>query len=63
MEHSNEKITNWKMYNQALKQRGSVTFGIDDAAIKNWHNDKLTDRRRRSNTYSDSYSIDDKRHI
>lgn len=51
---SKGKITNWKAYNQALKQRGSLTFWMDDAAIKGWHNDKLTGRRGRSNTYSDS---------
>lgn len=54
MGHSKGKITNWKEYNQALKQRGSLTFWMDDAAIRHWHNDKLTGRRGRSNTYSDS---------
>jgi len=54
MRHSKGKISNWKMYHQALKQRGSLTFWVDDVAIKNWHNDKQTGRRGRSNTYSDS---------
>lgn len=54
MGHSKGKITNWQAYNQALKQRGSLTFWMDDAAIRHWHNDKLTGRRGRSNTYSDS---------
>lgn len=48
------KITNWKQYNQALTQRGSLTFWLDDAAIKNWYNQHPSGRRGRSNTYSDS---------
>ncbi|PYE54010.1 hypothetical protein C8J23_15315 [Shewanella chilikensis] len=32
------KITNWKQYNQALTQRGSLTFWMDDAVIKYWYN-------------------------
>lgn len=31
------KISNWKQYNQALINRGSITFWIDDAAVKSWH--------------------------
>ncbi|MBE4120839.1 IS5/IS1182 family transposase, partial [Vibrio parahaemolyticus] len=27
------KITNWKQYNQALINRGSLTFWIDEEAI------------------------------
>lgn len=47
-------ITNWKQYNHALTQRGSLTFWMDDAAIKQWYNQQATGRRGRSNTYSDS---------
>ncbi|OOE40506.1 IS5 family transposase, partial [Salinivibrio kushneri] len=31
------KISNWKQYNQALVNRGSITFWVDDAAIQGWH--------------------------
>jgi hypothetical protein len=31
------KITNWPQYNQALTQRGSITFWIDESAKKAWH--------------------------
>lgn len=48
------KITNWKQYNHALTQRGSLTFWIDNTAIKQWYNKTPTGRRGRSNTYSDS---------
>jgi hypothetical protein len=30
------KITNWKDYNQALKQRGSLTVWLSDDLEKNW---------------------------
>ncbi|WP_150142267.1 hypothetical protein [Candidatus Enterovibrio escicola] len=30
------KINNWKQYNQALVNLGSMTFWINDAAIKAW---------------------------
>ncbi|MFQ6371681.1 transposase, partial [Shewanella sp. YIC-542] len=30
------KITNWKQYNQALINRGSLTFWIDEDAIAQW---------------------------
>ncbi len=30
------KITNWKHYNQALINRGSLTFWIDEEAIRLW---------------------------
>ncbi|WP_026972034.1 IS5/IS1182 family transposase, partial [Aliagarivorans marinus] len=48
------KITNWKQYNHTLTQRGSLTFWMDDAAIKHWYNQHPSGRRGRSNTYSDS---------
>ncbi len=31
------KITNWKKYNQALVNRGSLTFWVNVTAIKAWH--------------------------
>ncbi|MBO2608561.1 IS5/IS1182 family transposase, partial [Shewanella algae] len=33
MGKSERNITNWKQYNQALVNRGSVTFWLDEAAV------------------------------
>jgi hypothetical protein len=30
------KPTNWKHYNQALINRGSLTFGIDEGTVQLW---------------------------
>lgn len=54
MGKSKRKITNWKEYNQALVNRGSLTFWMDDDAIANWYCDTLSGRRGRSNEFSDS---------
>ncbi|PCS21341.1 Mobile element protein [Candidatus Enterovibrio escicola] len=37
MGKAKHKISNWKQYNQALVNRGSVTFWIDATTIKAWH--------------------------
>lgn len=37
MGKSKHKIINWKQYNQALVNRGSVTFWLDQSAINAWH--------------------------
>lgn len=47
-----KKITNWSEYNNALKQRGSLTFFIEDSALKNWYATK-TSKRGRPFKYSD----------
>jgi hypothetical protein len=31
------RLRNWSEYNQALKQRGDVTFWFSEAAIRNWY--------------------------
>lgn len=49
MGKSKGKITNWKEYNQALINRGSLTFWMDDNAIANWYCDTPSGRRGRSN--------------
>jgi len=54
MGKSKGKMTNWKQYNQALVNRGSITFWIDEEAISNWYSTTLSGRRGRSNTYSDT---------
>ncbi|HCG7927437.1 TPA: transposase, partial [Vibrio parahaemolyticus] len=40
------KITNWKQYNKALINRGSLTFWIDEEAIRQWKQSKQDKRGR-----------------
>ncbi len=47
------RVRNWSQYNAALKQRGSLTFWIEEAVIDRWINEHKTGRRGASNHYSD----------
>ena len=47
------RIRNWSEYNAGLKQRGSFTFWLDEAAIKGWLNKEKTGKRGASDSYSD----------
>lgn len=47
------RIRNWGEYNAGLKQRGGITFWLDEAAIKAWLNEEKTGRRGASPTYTD----------
>ena len=47
------RIRNWSKYNSALKQRGSLTFWIDDEVLAEWLNEEKTGKRGASRTYSD----------
>ena len=40
------KTNNWKQYNQALINRGSLTFWIDEEAISEWKQGKQNKRGR-----------------
>ena len=40
------KTTNWKQYNKALINRGSLTFWIDEDTIREWKQSKLNKRGR-----------------
>ena len=40
------KTTNWKQYNKALINRGSLTFWIDEEAIAKWKQNKQGNRDR-----------------
>ncbi|HDZ3745667.1 TPA: IS5 family transposase [Vibrio cholerae] len=40
------KTTNWKKYNKALINRGSLTFWIDEEAIRQWKQSKQNKRGR-----------------
>ncbi|HGF5132331.1 IS5 family transposase [Vibrio parahaemolyticus] len=47
-----DKTTNWKQYNKALINRGSLTFWIDEEAIRQWKQSKQ-DKRGRPRQFSD----------
>ncbi len=47
------RIRNWSKYNAALKQRGSLTFWIDDEVLAGWLKEEKTGKRGASPTYSD----------
>lgn len=50
---SQYRIRNWSAYDAALKQRGSLTFWIDDEVLAGWMNTGKTGKRGASRTYSD----------
>jgi hypothetical protein len=47
------RLRNWKDYNAALVQRGSLTLWISDEMLQLWVNAEKTGKPGRSNTYSD----------
>jgi IS5 family transposase len=47
------RIRNWKEYDAALKQRGSITFWVSEDVIEQWNNTEKTGKRGASNEYSD----------
>lgn len=47
------RIRNWSKYNAALKNRGSLTFWIDDEVLERWLHQKKTGKRGASPTYSE----------
>lgn len=48
------RIRNWRQYNAALVQRGSLTLWVDAAALVGWQNQEKSGGRGASLTYSDS---------
>ena len=50
---ANYRVRNWKEYNTALKQRGSITFWVNEAVIGQWLGEQKTGRKGASNYYSD----------
>jgi Transposase DDE domain len=48
------RIRNWREYNAALVQRGSLTLWIDQAVLSGWLNQQRTGKRGASNTYTDA---------
>ena len=47
------KVTNWSEYNEALRQRGNITFWFSEDAINNWTL-PASDKRGRPKYYSDT---------
>lgn len=52
MGKSIRKIVNWKQYNQALASHGSLTFWVDEAAVKAWYCHEHHGGRGRELSYS-----------
>lgn len=50
---SKYRVRNWSEYNAGLKQRGSITFWLDEAVIAQWLNQVKTGKRGASDVYSD----------
>ncbi len=47
------RVRNWCEYNAGLKQRGSITFWLDEKVSEQWLNSQKTGKRGASNAYSD----------
>lgn len=47
------RTRNWREYNASLVQRGSITFWLDEHALKNWHKPPQTGKRGRPQEFSD----------
>jgi transposase len=52
IKQSRYKVTNWKAYNQALRNRGDITVWFSEEAIQGWHPEK-TGKRGRPIVYAD----------
>lgn len=51
------RIRNWREYNKALVNRGSLTVWFDEKSILEWHNTELSGQRGRPQDYSDTAII------
>ena len=38
---ANYRVRNWKKYDAALKQRGSITFWVSEEVVEQWRNNVL----------------------
>lgn len=47
------KTTSWKQYNQALINRGSLTFWIDEEVIQQWRHQAKSAKRDRPRLFSE----------
>jgi len=48
------RIRNWKDYNKALANRGSITFWFDEDSISSWLNHSKSGKRGKPRTYGDA---------
>ena len=48
------RLRNWRQYNNALVERGSLTLWFSDDLIADWINLQKSGKRGRSNTYADT---------
>src|SRR5215210_807943 len=48
------RLRNWREYNAALIQRGSLTLWVSEEVLGTWHDDARTGKRGAPRTYSDS---------
>jgi IS5 family transposase len=48
------RLRNWREYNAALIQRGSLTLWVSEEVLGTWHDDACTGKRGAPRTYSDS---------
>src|SRR5919108_402696 len=48
------RLRNWREYNAALMQRGSLTLWVSKAALRAWHAVSHSGRRGAPRTYSDT---------
>ena len=46
IQKSRYKVTNWKEYNDSLRNRGDITVWFTEAALKDWHPEKTGKRGR-----------------
>lgn len=53
MDKKSYRVRNWADYNEALVNRGSITFWFNEECINQWKSDKKTSRRGRPEEYSD----------
>lgn len=51
MDKKSYRVRNWGEYNKALKQRGSITFWINEKTVSKWRAEKEK-KRGRPKTYS-----------
>ncbi len=53
MDKKSYRVRNWADYNEALVNRGSITFWFNEECINQWRSDKKTSSRGRPEEYSD----------
>ena len=51
------KVKNWSEYDAGLKQRGSLTFWVNEEVLKSWLEEEKTGKQGASPKYSDQAII------